>query len=75
MFTVGGTIVGLWLAREHWWISVLIVVAVALALGFFSFGAAGALARRRGVGTASAPSSAGVPYGAAGFAPDSGSGR
>lgn len=36
-FTVGAAIVGLVLAREHWWISILIVIAVVAASGLFAF--------------------------------------
>jgi hypothetical protein len=37
VFTVAGTIVGLVLAGQHWWIAVLIVVANALACGCFAY--------------------------------------
>ena len=37
VFTLGGTIVGLWLAKESWWISILIVVALTVAFGAFAY--------------------------------------
>src|SRR5205085_11645912 len=37
VFTVLGAVVGLLLAREYWWVSVLIVVATFLASGFFAY--------------------------------------
>ena len=36
-FTVGGTILALWFAKEHWWISLLVVVANAGACGWFAY--------------------------------------
>jgi hypothetical protein len=37
VFTVLGAIIGLALAREHWWISVLIVIATVAASGSFAY--------------------------------------
>ena len=37
IFTVGGTILSLWFAREHWWICLLIVGANAIACGSFAY--------------------------------------
>src|SRR5438874_1621055 len=37
VFTVAGTLVALVLAREYWWVSVLIVVAVYLASGCYAY--------------------------------------